>query len=70
MCYFYDADRFKLWAHDSKWRKWRFTLYNGHGTMEVTHQKRFIQPFMDVVNNADKLTVDDCNFITEVKMEN
>ena len=38
--------------------------------MEVTHQNWFFQPLMDVVDDANKLIVDVCDFITEVKKEN
>ena len=43
------------------------TLYNGCVTMEVCHENR---SFMVVINDADKLTVDVCDFITEVEKEN
>ena len=60
------------WALNAyeRWRKWCLTLYNGCGTMEVLQQNRFIQPLMDVINDASKLAVNVCDFITEVKKEN
>ena len=60
------------WALNAyeKWRKWRLTLYNGRGTLKASHQNRFAQPFMDVIDDADKLTVDVSNVIMVVTKEN
>ena len=38
--------------------------------MEVSHENHFVQPFMEVIDDTDKLTVDVCDFITVVKKEN